>query len=451
MNKWCSPLLGILLAVPFFVFDASALSESDITSRGAVLIDADTGQVLFDKGMDQRLYPASITKIMTGVLVGENADLRQTLTVSQTAVDIDEPDSASIDLVPGEEMTVDDAMYALMLQSANDAANALAEHVGGAQEAFVAMMNQKCAAIGAKNTHFTNPHGLHDNDHYTTPHDMALITRYALGCPEFMRYFGATAHTIAPTNKHAAPRELTTYQYMLDSESDYYYEAVFGGKIGFTDEARHTMSTVAQRGGRTLICVVMYSGDRQSKYEDTKSLLDFGFDEFVPVTIAKEEFSGFTVPIEQDGSPVGSAAFSSSRDFYALVHNSADAKKIEIVLENPTAFETRDSNITCKAAFAVETPQPNVPTLLGTQPLTAEIELAEEVFAFHQVEIQPEDPVEETAALFKANQMVAVAAGVLCLLLLWALAEARNRAVRRRTQRRLELIRSRNRKFRGSL
>ena len=158
---------------------AASVQKPEIASEGAVLMDAATGTVLFSKNGDKQFYPASITKLMTALLVAENCSLDDKVTFSATATTNLEAGAVSINMTAGDVMTVRQCLYALLLKSANEVGNALAEHVAGSNAKFAEMMNAKAAALGCTNTHFTNPHGLNDSNHYTTPHDMALIARAA--------------------------------------------------------------------------------------------------------------------------------------------------------------------------------------------------------------------------------------------------------------------------------
>lgn len=285
-----------------------ALSPEDITAETAVLMDADTGQILFDKNIDARRRPASITKIMTGLLVLELCRPDEVVVVGESTFEIPH-NTSHIALTPGEELPVDSAMYAMMLPSANDAALALAEHAAGSQAAFASLMNERAQQLGAQNTNFTNAHGLDNVLHYTTARDMALITRQAISTPGFLTYFGAGRHTIPATNRQPQERPFTNQQYMLLPDMWVYSPEVIGGKVGFTDEARHTMSTAAARGGRTLIAVVMGCGIDE-KFYDTQALFDYGFDALAPVQLPVEKLSGITVPVTEAGEPVGEATFS---------------------------------------------------------------------------------------------------------------------------------------------
>ena len=161
-----------------------------IYAESAIVMEADTGTILYNKDMDMVNYPASITKIMTALITLEQCSLDEVVTYSYYATHSIEAGSSSIGTTEGEELTVEESLYALLLESANECGNGLAEHVAGSIDAFVEMMNQKAADLGCTNTHFVNPHGLHDDNHYTSAHDMALITQAAIQNEDFVRISG---------------------------------------------------------------------------------------------------------------------------------------------------------------------------------------------------------------------------------------------------------------------
>lgn len=271
-----SALLIYPSAASSSVSSPATLTVPSVVSQTAILVDADSGAVLYAKNMHQRMYPASITKILTGVVVVKNGEPNDTITVdSQTTNQIHRGD-ASIALQDGETLTQEQALYAMFLASANDAALALSLHTGGTIPNFVGMMNAQAKVCGAVDSHFNNPDGLPDVNNYTSAYDMAAITKYALEMPELMKYFSARAYTIRPTNKQPESRPLYTLQKMM-RRSRYYYPAVFAGKTGWETMSGYTLVTAARENGITLICVTMKSSSAAGAYNDTKNLLDYGF------------------------------------------------------------------------------------------------------------------------------------------------------------------------------
>lgn len=278
-----------LLLLAFFLFSpvsqaAAAANEAlPIISESAVLMDAKTGQVLYEKNMNMKLYPASITKILTVLLGIEKGNLSDKVTMSHQAVYSIPRGASHIALDEGEQITLEQALMAAMLPSANDACNGIAEHISGSVSSFAQLMNQRAREAGALNSNFINPHGLPDDRQETTAYDMAVITRAALQNPKFREILGTMRYTIPPTNKQIEPRELWSEHRMLTTNR-FYYEGVLGGKTGYTKESQNTLVTVAKRGERELIVVAMRSEDFGT-YKDTIALFDYGFNEFVENSI----------------------------------------------------------------------------------------------------------------------------------------------------------------------
>lgn len=273
-------------------------------AEGAILMEAKTGAILYAKNIDERLYPASTTKIMTGLLAYENAKLDEDVEFSYEAVhDVARGDS-NIGMDAGEIIPMNKALEGMMILSANEVANGIAEHVGGGdRDAFVKMMNEKAEEIGCTNTHFTNPNGLHDEQHYTTCRDLATIARYYFG----YEYLAALSREpscefeATPTQKDSF--KLNTKN-MLVKGRKYEYEYLVGSKTGFTSEARQTLVSAAKKDGMELICVIMKE-ETPYQFEDTVALFNYGFENFKRVNIAEHQdennvFSGGFFSVGQD-------------------------------------------------------------------------------------------------------------------------------------------------------
>ncbi|MBR4513953.1 MAG: D-alanyl-D-alanine carboxypeptidase [Lachnospiraceae bacterium] len=270
-------------------------------SDAIVVMDAATGQVLFDKDAYSRHYPASITKLMTAYLAVTMGDLDSTVTMSYDAVWDTPRDSSHIALDVDEQLSLRDALYATLLVSANEAAYAVAEHIGGSLPEFVELMNNTAAGFGCKDTHFANASGLHDDNHYTTAYDMALIVRGALKNDTFREFTSTKFHEIAPTNKNDESRPLWQDNKLIMEDYDVYYEACEGGKTGYTDEAQNTLATWAKKGDRELICIVLYSDVFSNKYKDTTGLYDYFFDYYSYAQPFKDyTFDGEMVTLASD-------------------------------------------------------------------------------------------------------------------------------------------------------
>lgn len=251
-----------------------ALKMPEVEAEGAVLMDAATGTVLFGKHEHDSFFPASITKVMTALLVLENCSLDEVVTFSASATTNLESGAVALGIVEGDRLTVEQCLYGLLLKSANEIGNGLAEHVAGSVSAFADMMNARARELGCKNTNFKNPHGLNDAEHKTTPYDMALILRAALENETFCRIDTARTYDFPATREKAACTITMGHKMMYPSDSRY-YEGIIGGKTGYTSLAGNTLVTGAERNGVRLISVVMKA--KNTHYQDTKAMLDYGF------------------------------------------------------------------------------------------------------------------------------------------------------------------------------
>lgn len=256
--------------------------EPDLVANAAIVMDAASGQVLYEKNSQEKKYPASITKILTVLIALEhNVDFNATVTMSENAIWGVERDSTLIGLDVGEQVTVKDLVYATMVKSANECAYALAEYVAGDIESFAKLMNERAAEIGCKNTHFITPNGLHDEDHYTTAYDMALITKEALKNETFREIAGTLNYTVPATNLTDETRPLWNGNKMINPAEPYYYEYCEGGKTGYTMKANNTLMTFAKKDGLELICVIMDCDGAKYAYSDTKALYNYCYNNYV--------------------------------------------------------------------------------------------------------------------------------------------------------------------------
>lgn len=251
------------------------IAKPEIQAEGAVLMDAATGKLLFEKNPDVRYYPASITKLMTALLVLEHSNLDDTVTFSATATTNLESGAVSLNITEGDKLTVRQSLYALLLKSANEVANGLAEHISGSVENFAKQMNEKAKALGCTNTNFVNPHGLNNSNHYTTPRDMALIARAAFQNEALCKIDTTLTYQMPATKKEAA-KTITMGHKMMHASDSRYYAGVIGGKTGYTSLAGNTLVTGVERDGVRLIAVIMKS--KSTQYTDTKALFDYGFE-----------------------------------------------------------------------------------------------------------------------------------------------------------------------------
>lgn len=284
----------------------------DIFAETGVLIEASTGTVLYDKNCHQKMYPASITKIMTTLLALENGNLSDMVEYYHYDIYSLELGAAHVSRQEGELLSLKDSLYAVMLASANEAANAVAEYVArrtpeytnkinelkssGADydeskvaiEVFSDMMNKRAEEAGALGTHFCNPNGLFDENHYTTCYDMAMITRAAAANDDFLKIESNITYTLPTTNMQSETHPMANRHKMMFPNNAEYYEGILGGKTGYVDQSGTTLVTFAKRGGMTLIAVVMRSNGA-NVYNDTRLLLDYGFNNFSLSNISEQE------------------------------------------------------------------------------------------------------------------------------------------------------------------
>lgn len=300
MKKLLALILSLTITLGLCVFPAYAAPEWPaniaIESEGGIVIDADTGAVIYGQQMHERFYPASITKILTALIVIEECSLDEMVTFSRNAVYNVEENSSNAGLWPGDELTVRDTLYAMMLQSANEAANALAEHVSGSIDEFANRMNERAEELGCRGSSFKNPSGLNNDDHYTTAYDMALISRAALNNETFTEIATTLSYKLPVTKGNPEGYAIAPKHKMLKTWEAEYYPGAVAGKTGYTVKAGHSLVTFAERDGMRLIAVTLKGN--KTHYADTKKLLDFGFNNFTNLHIIDYE-TGYT-NIEND-------------------------------------------------------------------------------------------------------------------------------------------------------
>lgn len=267
--------------------------EKNLSSEAVLLMEASTGKVVYEKNGYEKKYPASTTKIMTAILAIEHCNLNETATASEFAINSVPSGYSTANIQIGETLSVKDLLYALMLQSANESAVILAEHVSGSQKAFANLMNEKAKELGCKNTHFINPNGIHNENHYTTAYDLALITQYAMKNQTFRDIVKTTSFTLPATTSY--PSESRTYAntnnlIIYDARNrpdNYYYKYATGVKTGYTSAAKNCLVASAEKNGIEYISVVLgasityeSTGSVSHRYVDTISLFDYAFDNF---------------------------------------------------------------------------------------------------------------------------------------------------------------------------
>jgi D-alanyl-D-alanine carboxypeptidase (penicillin-binding protein 5/6) len=259
-----------------------------VDAPAAILMDGNSGQVLFEKSADLRCYPASITKILTALIFVENVALDQVLEVGQDVPNQIEVGSSQIYLLPGEKLTAEQLLNALLVESANDAAVVMAEHISGSVPAFAEIMNQRAKELGALDSHFVNPHGLHDEQHYTTARDMALILKEVLKHPILTEIMHRRNYVIPSTGLQDTRYLWTKNKLFQTTAGVYYNENVIASKTGYTNQAGNTLVSAAKKEDLTLITVVLQCVGYMT-YESTNALFNYGFSSFSPLILLKEQ------------------------------------------------------------------------------------------------------------------------------------------------------------------
>lgn len=273
------------------LFSSTALASTDwpsdvsIEADAGIIMDAHSGAVLYGKNIHSTFSPASITKVLTALIVLERCSMDDEITFSQNAVYNVESNSSSAGYDVGDVATVEDLLYALLLKSANEAANALAEHISGSTEEFAKLMNETAASLGCQDSNFSNPSGLNDENHYVSAYDMALITRKAFEDERFCKIVSTTYYELPPNKQNPEGQGISPGNKMVKKNwPDQYRPDVIGGKTGFTSIALNTLVNCAEQGDTRFVTVILHSQGTQ--YDDTKRLLDFGFRNFQSVKIS---------------------------------------------------------------------------------------------------------------------------------------------------------------------
>ncbi|MGI5989838.1 MAG: D-alanyl-D-alanine carboxypeptidase family protein [Lachnospiraceae bacterium] len=423
--------------------DTASLDEEgypvapDLVSEIAILIDADTGAVLYEKNAHEKSYPASTTKILTGLLACENDTLSDTITMSYEAASSVSYGDSTLGFLTGEELTVEQALYGLLLYSANELAYALAEYTAGSLSAFVDMMNERAQAVGATETHFANASGLYDADHYTTAYDMALIARECFKNPTFMQIDSTTYYEIGPTNKTDETRQFYNRNKLLPGLS-YGYDYCTGGKTGYVDEGGYTYVGSAEKDGMRLIVVLFRSGE-YDRFTDAETLFEWGFDNFSHYSLtdvpSANSFTGSSYLKSRTGT-MSSYGFSFTTS-YITAPNSADVSTVTMTSDS-TSYDTVD-NVSTSVTFTLGSHTVGTSTLQLSLNSTAGIDLPDDLPA---AEIS--DEAATTRNSFVINLWIPIIALLIYLICRW------RKAAKIRAERRKQIIQMRRRRDRES-
>lgn len=339
MKKIHKLLLGIILFIIITVNNlkvyAANNEELNIEAKAALIVETTTGKVIYKKNAKEQNYPASVTKVLTAILVIENCKLDDMATVTKTAVSNIPEGYVTAPLFVDEKISIKDLLYALMLKSANDAAYVLAEHVGGSVEGFSKMMNEKAEEIGCKDSHFVNPNGIHDEQHYTTAYDMFLISKYAMQNETFAKIVSTYKYTLSSTNKYTKEdRVMENTNSFLNPKSAYYNENVKGIKTGTTKQAGNCLITDSQKEGLNFITVVLGAETSDSKFSETKKMIKYVFNNYSLEKINKKDDKIKTIEVKDATKETKMLDLVASEDIDIMKNTKTPDKELipEIVL-----------------------------------------------------------------------------------------------------------------------
>ena len=344
-------LIGNIGTLGNYVLANNTNSEPNINAESALLIDNKTNKVLYSKDMNRKMFPASTTKILTAILVLENHSLDEKVTASYNAVMTIPSGYSTASIQIDEVLTVEQLLELLLVHSANDAANVLAEYTGGSIDSFVAMMNTKINELGLSDTHFTNPYGLQDNNHYTTAHDLAIIMQYCLKNDDFRKIAGQASCAIPSTNK-SEPRKYSSTNELLIAGNSNYYPNLIAGKTGYTSEAGECLVSAAYNNNLELVGVILNSNNR---FKDTRSLYNYGYTNFSIKNIVNEKDIITNVEVKNATKDTKNLNLLVSEDIPVLANSSDDLSKIEpqITLNSDIKAPIEDGQVLGKVSYSV--------------------------------------------------------------------------------------------------
>lgn len=419
----------------------NATAQFSVDAKAALLIERNTGEVLFEQNADAQLFPASLTKIMTCLLALENGNLSDEITVTESAMENLSEYGSTADLQVGEVLTLEELLYCMMLWSANEACNVVGEYVAGSVDAFVEMMNQRATELGCTNTHFVNTHGLHDDNHYTTARDLSLIAEAALKSEAFQTITHAVTHEVPATNL-SGPRKLTTTNNLINPNGvpNYYYEYAEGVKTGFTTPAGRCLISTADNGKLSLLTVVMgtvdvplETGENELKsFTETRKLMDYGFDTFAYAKVL-DTLPITEIPVTLSAGPEA-AVLTPDQEITGLLPANYDPAQIQkdIKLQSETGVEAPITKGQKLGTVTVSYQGKE----LGTANLVAITEIARS---------EVEATKATTKSFFSENWLKLFIGVIVLLIALYFAVICINRARRRRYRRRKrEMMRRRN-------
>ena len=328
-----------------------------LASEGAILIDSATGKILYGKNENKKLYPASTTKILTAIIAIENCKPSDKITASYNAVMSLPAGYSNAAIQPNETLTFQELLDMFLIHSANEVGTIFAEHISGTVEDFAILMNQKVAEIGCKNTHFTNPSGIHDAEHYSTAYDMALIARYCMKNQTFRNTVSKRSCTIAPTDKYEE-RYFRNTNDLLNPSSDYYYEYAIGTKTGYTSQAKRCLVATSLKDDLELITVVLGAKSEltDTRYLDTINLFEYGYSNYKVGKIATKNSVVDEITIENGTTDTKNVSLLLKNDISGIIPKTFNVStyKPSIKLNDLIAAPIKEGDVLGKITYTID-------------------------------------------------------------------------------------------------
>lgn len=338
--KYIKKLVFVLLLLIIILYTTDTIATTDyITtySPTCLLMETKTGNVIYEKNAYEKMYPASTTKIMTAILALENCELTDIATASYEALYTVPIGYANANIKVGEELTIDQLLHVLLIHSANEAANILAEHIAGSVKSFATMMNTKATEIGCLNTHFVNPNGVHDKEHYSTAYDLAIMGRYAMQNETFRKIVSTTFYNLPSTNKYPTNDRVFGTTNELIKKDNYYYEFCTGVKTGYTDAAKSCIVSSAKKDGVEYIVVILNASSTEdglsARYLDCKNLFNYAFEHYSVKTLHEANSILKTTKITNANTATKNLKVIVQNEISVLIKNDKDINNIIPIIE----------------------------------------------------------------------------------------------------------------------
>lgn len=352
-------ILSTFLFSYMIFFETVYAIENDtlnITAQSAILIDNRTNKILYDKNKDKKMYPASTTKIVTAILTLDHAELNEVVTASYDAIMSIPNGYSTVDIQIGEQFTVEQLLELLLVHSANDAANVLAEYVGGSVDSFVSMMNTKVNELGLTNTNFTNTYGKHDDNHYTTAYDLAKLMQYCIKNDTFRRISSMASCAIPATNNHNERLYSSTNELIIPT-GKYYYSYLIAGKTGFTTQAGNCLVSASYNDNLELTAVVLGCPiNTDNRFTDSRALYEYGYSNYSVLNIAKENDVATQIEISNATKSTKNLDLLLKENIPVLISNSNINNEVvpQIYLNETLSAPIEEGDVLGKITYSVE-------------------------------------------------------------------------------------------------